>query len=89
MNLYALKLQANPGIYGTDDQGNPWAAFSLMNGSTLCDECGVEITHGYVRGKWGDEQLHICVAHVRTQVGAHIDILTALRWRIQAEEASV
>jgi hypothetical protein len=85
--IYAISIHANPGIYGQDDQGNAWTTFSLINGSIACDECGAQIDGGYMRGKWSDEQLHVCCSHVRTQIGAHIGILTALEWRIAQEAA--
>ena len=90
MNTYAVEIHANPGIYGRDIDGNCWTTFTLLGGRTIaCSECGTQIDGGYVRGgrndindEFLDEDIWICCRHVHTQIGAHIDILTALASRI-------
>ena len=68
MLTYAIRIWANPGICGEDDQGNPWSTFSFVNGTVACGECGVEIDGGYVRGRWGEERLYVCGTHMNLQL---------------------
>jgi hypothetical protein len=61
---YTIRAWANPGIYGTDDQGNPWATFHCINHTVACHTCGKAIDRGWMRGRFGEEQIHVCSEHV-------------------------
>lgn len=61
---YTITLADTPGIYGSDDQGEPWTTFEAINHGYTCGECGATIDRGWVRGRLGEEQLHVCSKHV-------------------------
>lgn len=61
---YMITLTKTVGIYGTDEQGNPWTTFQAINHGYTCAECGVPVESGWVRGRLGEEQLHVCSSHV-------------------------
>jgi hypothetical protein len=62
---YQITLEKTVGIYGHDAEGRPWTTFQTFNGVYTCDGCGEDIDRGYTRGKWGEEQLHVCISHVQ------------------------
>ncbi len=54
------------GVYGHDEQGNPWASFQFYGvGHTDCSICGLSITHGWKCGKYGDTQKYYCPEHIK------------------------
>jgi len=68
--IYHITLTKTVGIYGTDEQGNPWSTFTFVgDGSVSCDECGQSITGGWERGRYGEEQFHVCSSHVHITQG--------------------
>jgi hypothetical protein len=61
---YLIRIHSNPGIYGVDEENNPWATFSTINSTHACHECGKQITMGWMRGKLG-EAIYVCSKHVK------------------------
>lgn len=60
---YSIRAWSNPGIVGTDDQDNPWATFDCINHTVACYAYGKAIDRGWMRGKFGEEQIYVCAAH--------------------------
>lgn len=62
--IFFIILDATVGIYGHDDAGQPWASFTIVDGTAQCAVCGAEIARGWMRGVVGTN-FHVCVEHVR------------------------
>lgn len=82
---YAVVAHANPGIYGHDTQGNSWATFQRINGMVVCDVCGATIDRGWIRGKFGETQIHACSEHMAVIWEKYISINEALAFNLEGE----
>lgn len=54
------------GTYARDEAGDVWATWRTTGWST-CALCGKTITHGWEKGKLGDEQTHYCDEHIEKE----------------------
>lgn len=68
MNKIRVHLMPRVGVYGQDDEGNPWTTFTVRawrdeRQLPRCVACGQPIERGYKRGDILSKE-YFCVGHV-------------------------